>query len=48
MTKEELRARKADAWIVLERTKGKGALTMLEASAKLLAEFVRDLPEPTE
>ncbi len=45
MNKEELDARKADAWIVLEQLKGKGSLTMLEASAKLLAEFVRNLPE---
>lgn len=44
----ELIARKADAHLVIELLKGKGGLTIIEASAKLLAEFVRDLPLPTK
>ncbi len=43
---KELIARKSGAHIVIELLKGKGGLTMVEACAKLLAEFVRDLPLP--
>lgn len=44
----ELQARKEDAWMVLEKLKGKVALTTFEMSAKLVAEFVRDLPTPSD
>jgi hypothetical protein len=46
VTQDELRARQADAWIVLQKVKDRGGLTMFEASAKLMAEFVRDLSLP--
>lgn len=35
---------KADAAIVLTQLLNKGALTLFQASAKLLAEYIRDLP----